>query len=142
MFLGEFNHTVDNKGRMFVPAAYRDQLVGKFYVSRTEDKCVKLYSKPEWDKFCARFENIPGDKNTKSSRLIFRYAYEVELDSSGRLLIPEKLREHAQIKKDVVIIGRNTLAEIWDADLFAKYVEEEENQDEIMEYINEAGIPT
>ena len=141
MFLGEFNHTVDNKGRMFVPACYRDQLVGKFYVSRTEDKCVKLYSKPEWDKFCARFENIPGEKNTRSSRFIFRYAYEVELDSSGRLLIPEKLREHAEIKKDVVIIGRNTLAEIWDSALFEKYVEQED-QDAIMDYINEAGIPT
>lgn len=141
MFLGEFNHTVDNKGRMFVPACYRDQLVGKFYVSRTEDKCVKLYSKPEWDKFCARFENIPGEKNTRSSRFIFRYAYEVELDSSGRLLIPEKLREHAGIKKDVVIIGRNTLAEIWDAETFNRYVEQED-QDAIMGYINEAGIPT
>lgn len=141
MFLGEFNHTVDNKGRMFVPACYRDQLVGKFYVSRTEDKCVKLYSKPEWDKFCARFENIPGEKNTRSSRFIFRYAYEVELDSSGRLLIPEKLREHAGIKKDVVIIGRNTLAEIWDAETFNQYVEQED-QDAIMGYINEAGIPT
>ena len=141
MFLGEFNHTVDNKGRMFVPACYRDQLVGKFYVSRTEDKCVKLYSKPEWDKFCARFENIPGEKNTRSSRFIFRYAYEVELDSSGRLLIPEKLREHAGIKKDVVIIGRNTLAEIWDAETFEHYVEQED-QDANMGYINEAGIPT
>jgi len=141
VFLGEFNHTVDNKGRMFVPACYRDQLVGKFYVSRTEDKCVKLYSKPEWDKFCARFENIPGEKNTRSSRFIFRYAYEVELDSSGRLLIPEKLREHAGIKKDVVIIGRNTLAEIWDAETFNQYVEQED-QDAIMGYINEAGIPT
>ena len=126
---------------MFVPACYRDQLVGKFYVSRTEDKCVKLYSKPEWDKFCARFENIPGEKNTRSSRFIFRYAYEVELDSSGRLLIPEKLREHAGIKKDVVIIGRNTLAEIWDAETFNQYVEQED-QDAIMGYINEAGIPT
>ncbi len=126
---------------MFVPACYRDQLVGKFYVSRTEDKCVKLYSKPEWDKFCARFENIPGEKNTRSSRFIFRYAYEVELDSSGRLLIPEKLREHAGIKKDVVIIGRNTLAEIWDAETFNRYVEQED-QDAIMGYINEAGIPT
>ena len=91
--------------------------------------------------FCARFENIPGDKNTKSSRFIFRYAYEVELDSSGRLLIPEKLRDHAEIKKDVVIIGRNNLAEIWDAELFDKYVENE-NRDEIMGYINDAGIPT
>ena len=141
MFLGEFNHTVDNKGRMFVPACYRDQLVGKFYVSRTEDKCVKPYSNPEWDNFCARFENIPGEKNTRSSRFIFRYAYEVELDSSGRLLIPEKLREHAGIKKDVVIIGRNTLAEIWDAETFNQYVEQED-QDAIMGYINEAGIPT
>lgn len=142
MFLGEFNHTVDNKGRVFVPACYRDQLVGKFYVSRTEDPCVKLYSKPEWDKFCARFEEkVEGEKNTKSSRFIFRFAYEVELDSNGRLLIPEKLRNHAQLKKDVVIIGRNTMAEIWDAALFEKYVEEE-NREEIMGYINEAGIPT
>ena len=141
MFLGEFNHTVDSKGRVFVPAVYRDQLLGKFYVSRTEDKCVKLYSKDEWNKFCERFENIPGDKNTKSSRFIFRFAYEVELDTSGRLLIPEKLRTHAEIKKDVVIIGRNTLAEIWDADLFKQYVENEDKE-EIMEYINEAGIPT
>ena len=141
MFLGEFNHTVDNKGRVFVPACYRDQLVGKFYVSRTEDKCIKIYSKPEWDKFCARFENIPGEKNTKSSRFIFRYAYEVELDSSGRLLIPEKLRTHAEIKKDVVIIGRNTLAEILDTALFEQYVEAEDRE-EIMQYIDDAGIPT
>ena len=141
MFFGEYNHTVDGKGRVFIPAGYRDQLLGKFYVSRTEDKCVKIYSKAEWDKFCARFENIPGEKNTKASRFIFRFAYEVELDTSGRLLIPEKLRKHAEIKKDVVIIGRNTLAEIWDADLFEQYVEEE-NKQEIMEYINEAGIPT
>ena len=65
----------------------------------------------------------------------------MELDSSGRLLIPEKLRTHAEIKKDVVIIGRNTLAEIWDTELFNKYVEEE-NRDEIMQYIDDAGIPT
>ena len=65
----------------------------------------------------------------------------MELDSNGRLLIPEKLRNHAQLKKDVVIIGRNTMAEIWDAALFEKYVEEEDRE-EIMGYINEAGIPT
>ena len=141
MFLGEFNHTVDGKGRVFVPACYRDQLIGKFYVSITEEKCVKLYSKEEWYKFCERFDDIRGEKNTKSSRFIFRNANEVELDTSGRLLIPEKLRKHAEIKKDVVIIGRNTLAEIWDKDLFDKYVETEDKE-EIMEYINEAGIPT
>ena len=141
MFLGEFNHTVDNKGRVFVPACYRDQLVGKFYVSRTEDKCVKIYSKPEWEKFCERFDKIEGEKNTVSSRFIFRYSFEVELDSSGRLLIPEKLRDHAEIKKDVVIIGRNNLAEIWDSELFKQY-EENENKAQIMRYIDDAGIPT
>ena len=142
MFLGEFNHTVDNKGRVFVPACYRDQLVGKFYVTRTEDKCVKLYSKTEWEKFCEKFENkIEGDRNTVSSRFIFRFAYEVELDSSGRLLIPDKLRKHAEIKKDVVIIGRNNLAEIWDTKLFEQY-EEQEDKSQIMRYIDDAGIPT
>lgn len=114
MFMGQYNHTIDAKGRIFVPAKFREMLGEHFVVTVGLDGCLFLYPDEKWDEFAQQLKNLPG---TKEARQLQRYflagAADMEIDKQGRILIPPHLREQGALKKDVVFIGVLGKIELW-----------------------------
>ena len=101
---GQYQHSIDAKGRVFIPAKLREELGETFYVTMGMDSCLSVYSDASWAKFTEKFESLPYTK-TKAMRPLFANAAKCEPDSQGRILLPQKLRAYAGLDKDVVIIG-------------------------------------
>lgn len=120
---GQYQHSIDAKGRVFIPAKLREELGETFYVTMGMDSCLSVYSDASWAKFTEKFESLPYTK-TKAMRPLFANAAKCEPDSQGRIVIPQFLRQYAKLNKDVIIIGVHNRAEIWDADTWR--AEEEE----------------
>ena len=119
MFYGEYEHTIDRKGRLIVPAKFRQALkqheVKSLFLTRGLDGCLFLFAESEWRVAESRFKQIPFTKGEgrKFNRLFFSGATEVAVDGLGRLLIPKMLKEFAQIKQDVVVVGVSSRMEVW-----------------------------
>lgn len=113
MFLGEFAHNADAKGRVFIPSRFRDELGEGFVVTRGIDRCLCVYPKTEWEKFSAKIDEFPTVQARKIRRFIYSAASDPQLDSQGRILIPQTLREYAGIEKDIVVLGVGAYIEIW-----------------------------
>ena len=119
MFYGEYEHTIDRKGRLIVPAKFRQALKEHdehtLFLTRGLDGCLFLFPESEWRLAENRFKQIPFTKGEgrKFNRLFFSGASEISVDSLGRVLVPKTLKEFAQIKQDVVIVGVSTRVEIW-----------------------------
>src|SRR3989338_1887557 len=119
MFYGEFEHTIDRKGRLIVPAKFRQALkahdVASLFLTGGLDGCLFLFPETEWRLAESRFKQIPFTKaeGRKFNRLFFSGAVEVTVDQLGRLLVPRTLKEFAQIKEDVVIVGVSSRMEVW-----------------------------
>ncbi|MCF0136867.1 MAG: division/cell wall cluster transcriptional repressor MraZ [Oscillospiraceae bacterium] len=116
---GEYRHSLDNKGRLFIPAKLREELGEVFYLTIAVDKCLSAYSEESWRKFSARVEEMSYIKQRKM-RPLFAYAAKCELDSQGRIIIPSHLREYAGLIKNVTVVGCNNHAELWDEDCWAE----------------------
>lgn len=118
MFMGEYNHTVDTKGRLIVPSKFREQLGDEFVVTKGLDGCLFVYSKSEWENIEEKFRNVPLTTKDarKFARFFFAGAASCEVDKQGRILLPVVLREYAGIEKDVVSVGVFNRVEIWDKD--------------------------
>ena len=120
MFYGEYFHTIDRKGRLILPAKFREvakaNFVEKFYVTRGLDKCLFMFSEEEWKAQEARFKALGFIKQEarKFNRLYFSGATEVVADRQGRFLVPQYLKDFASIKRDVIIAGISNRIEIWD----------------------------
>lgn len=142
MFSGEYNHTVDTKGRLIVPAKFRDQLGDEFVVTRGLDGCLFVYTMDEWHNMEERFREIPmTSKNArKFSRFLFAGAVTCEVDKQGRILLPPVLREYAGIQKDVVLAGILSRIEIWDKDRWNENTYDEDEMDDVAEYMAEIGF--
>jgi MraZ protein len=112
---GEYQHTLDSKGRLFIPARLRDELGGIFYVTLSMDKCLSAYSAESWQEFSDKVNAMPYVKQRKM-RPLFAYAAKCELDSQGRILLPQNLRDFAGLTKNVTIVGCNNHAELWDSE--------------------------
>lgn len=110
---GEFQHSVDAKGRLFVPAKFREELGGKFVITKGLDNCLFVYPSENWRVLEEKIRALPLSK-ARLQRFFLSSAVECELDSQGRINIPQALREHAMIERDATIIGVSTRAEIWD----------------------------
>ena len=121
---GQYQHSIDAKGRLFIPAKLREELGETFYVTMDMDGCLSVYSDVSWAKFTEKFESLPYTK-TKAMRALFANAAKCEPDAQGRILIPAKLRAYAALEKDVVVIGVSNRAEIWNAERW-QAVEDEE----------------
>lgn len=115
MFMGEFNHTVDSKGRLIIPAKFREGLGEEFIVSKGLDGCLFIYTLEEWERFVGKLRELPSAK--KEVRDLTRHfmagAENVTIDKQGRALISDVLRGFAHIVKDVVIVGLGSRLEIW-----------------------------
>ena len=122
MFYGEFEHSIDRKGRLILPAKFREvaknQFVEKFYVTRGLDKCLFMFSEEEWRSQENKFKTMSFTKQQSRTfnRLLFSGAVEVSFDKQGRILLPQYLKDFAAIKKDVMIVGVSNRIEIWAKD--------------------------
>jgi MraZ protein len=123
VFTGEYRHTVDDKGRLAVPARFRAQLEGGAFISRWIDGCLAIHSRSGWDDLEARVADLPlTDPAARLfQRQIFAGALEAELDRQGRVLVPAYLREETGLTTDAVVVGIRDHAEIWAPDRWTKY---------------------
>lgn len=123
MLIGEFNHNLDEKGRLTIPSKFRDDLGETFMITKGLDGCLIGYNMEEWTKFSEKINALPSGKPEARamSRFFFSGASDVQLDKQGRILIPPSLREHAHLSKEVYITGASSRIEIWDADAWKKY---------------------
>lgn len=116
---GEYQHSLDSKGRLFIPAKMRDELGEVFYITLSMDKCLSAYSSENWKLFSDKVDAMSYVKQRKM-RPLFAYAAKCELDSQGRILIPAHLREYAGLTKNVTVVGCNNHAEFWDEAAWAE----------------------
>jgi MraZ protein len=115
MLIGEYQHNIDAKGRVIVPARFREDLGEHFYITKGLDGCLFVLSPEEWTRLQEKVKAMPISKARGLQRFFFSGAAEVEPDKQGRILIPQVLRDHAQLTKDVTFIGTSSRAEIWDS---------------------------
>ena len=122
MFMGEYNHSIDQKGRLIVPSKFREQLGNEFVVTKGLDGCLFVYSNEEWQRIEEKFREIPLTTKDarKFSRFFFAGAATCEVDKQGRILLPSNLREYAAIEKEVVSVGVLSRVEIWSKDRWSE----------------------
>lgn len=119
MFYGEYNHTIDRKGRLIMPARFRDickeQGIEKFFITRGLDKCIFMFTEEEWRSQEQKFKAMPFTKQESRNfnRMFFSGAVDVAPDRQGRFIVPQYLKDYASIKRDVIIIGISNRIEIW-----------------------------
>jgi MraZ protein len=142
VFTGEYRHTVDDKGRIAVPAKFRAQLGAGAVVSRWLDACLAIHTQTGWDALATRVAALPiTDPNARRfQRLIFAGAAEDELDRQGRVLVPSYLRDHIGLGSDAVVVGSRDHAEIWVPSTWATYAEGLDDTDELAQAFAGLGI--
>ena len=143
MFLGEYNHTVDEKARIAVPAKFRKSLAKGAVVTRGLDNCLYLYPMSEWKILAEKISKLPmSQANSRAfSRLMLAGAMDVELDAQGRVVLPEYLRTYAGITKKAVIAGLYNRFEIWDEEKWNIYKSDtEKGGNDIAEKLGELAI--
>ncbi len=135
LLTGEYRNTLDEKGRILFPTKLRNELFSEseknvLIVTQSFDRCLWLYTLDEWKNLSSKIMESASPFN-KQNRLVLRSliapAQEVELDKSGRISIPQSLREYANLSKDCVILGINKYMELWDAETYSKYLDESED---------------
>ncbi len=135
MLKGEFSHTIDEKGRLIIPAKFRDDLGTHFVITRGMDSCLYVFPEEEWQAFEEQLTALPITTDSKARRFVRFFegsATPGDMDRQGRTLLPASLREYAQVDKDVVFIGMGKRAEIWDK---AKWEEENSEVEQSIEDI-------
>jgi len=143
MLLGEYKHTLDEKGRIAIPAKFRMNISSGAIITRGLDHCLFMFDLQEWEKMVQKITALPlAQSNARAfSRLMLAGAMDVKIDVQGRILIPDYLREYAQLKKQVIVAGVYSRIEIWDADAWQEYKAKTESaSDEIAEKLGELGI--
>ena len=126
MFIGEYQHSVDVKGRLIIPSKFREQLETSFIITRGLDHCLYGYPMDEWRKLEEKLKNLPmTQKDARSfARLLFSGATEVEIDKQGRINIPSNLLKFASIEKDCTVIGVSNKIEFWSTPIWDEYFEQ------------------
>lgn len=123
MFMGEYSHTIDAKGRVILPAKFREELGASFVVTRGLEGCLSVYTMGSWMNLANGMKKLKASKENVRAfkRFLFGSAAEVEFDRQGRILIPGTLREYAHLKKDVTILGTGDKIEIWAQEAYEEY---------------------
>ncbi len=143
MLLGEYTHSLDDKGRVAVPAKFRAKLGDGAIITRGLDRCLFVFGASEWRSLAEKLVSLPlAQSNSRAFvRLMLAGAVDVRFDNQGRVLIPDYLREYADIKKHVVVTGLYSRIEIWDSERWNKYKKQtEDSSEEIAEQLSELGI--
>ncbi|MDF2800119.1 MAG: MraZ protein [Anaerocolumna sp.] len=140
MFMGEYNHTIDNKGRIILPSKFRETLGDDFVVTQGLDGCLFVYPNDEWLNFVAQLKNLPGSKDARQlQRYFMAGAASCEVDKQGRFLIPSKLREQAALEKEIVFVGVLSKIEIWCKERWDSN-NNYENMDQIADHMADFGL--
>lgn len=142
MLIGEFEHSLDAKGRLIMPAKLRESIGERFVVTKGLDGCLFAFSLDEWANFEEKLKMLPlSNKNSREfSRFFLSGATECEIDKQGRFLIPNNLRDAANLEKEVVIIGVGTRIEIWNKNKWKSYSNDNISVEEIAENMTMLGI--
>ncbi|MBU4284903.1 division/cell wall cluster transcriptional repressor MraZ [Patescibacteria group bacterium] len=143
MLIGEYVHTIDDKKRLAIPSKLRKELGTKAVITRGLDNCLFVFPSKEWQKLADKLSNLPiSQKDPRGfSRLMLAGASEVDLDTLGRVLVPDYLKKYAQLKKNVVIAGIYNRLEIWDQARWNLFKSQSEKEvDNIAERLGELGV--
>ena len=140
MFMGEYNHTIDIKGRLIVPTKFREQLGEAFVIAKGNDGCLAIYTNEAWETFMKKIQSLPANKDIRTYvRAVAGSAVAVETDKQGRVLVPGNLREYAGLDKDVVLAGVIDKIEVWDKQRWNSQTDID-NIDDIAEEMAELGL--
>ncbi|MBI4094498.1 MAG: division/cell wall cluster transcriptional repressor MraZ [Candidatus Liptonbacteria bacterium] len=143
MLLGEFKHNLDTKGRVAIPAKFREKLTAGAIITRGLDNCLFVFALAEWQALAEKLVSLPlAQANSRAfARLMLAGAMDVGLDAQGRILIPDYLRAYAGLGKQAVVAGLYNRIEVWNADAWERYKQKTEGaSDEIAEKLGELGI--
>ena len=142
MLIGEYNHALDSKNRIIVPSKLREDLGNKFVITKGLDGCLYTYPLTEWEILQEKLKTLPlTNKDARAFvRFFFAGASEVEMDKQGRVLLPQNLKEYADIEKDIVSIGVLTRVEIWSKEKWKEYNDSNVDYDSIAEKMSDLGI--
>ncbi len=126
MFMGEYDQTLDSKGRVNIPAKFRGELGETFFVAKGLENCVKIYPMAEWERFQNALRSQPSSKRRALERFFFSGAEERSIDGQGRVLIGTKMREYADLTDEIVVIGVSDTVEIWNRKAWNAYMNQPE----------------
>jgi MraZ protein len=143
MFIGEYQHSLDEKGRIAIPVKFRKELADGAVVTRGVDHCLVVYTAAEWEKLAARLANLPiaSANNRAFARLMLAGAMDSPLDGQGRVIVPDYLRSYATLGKKVVLAGLYNRLEIWDAAKWDEFKSRTEIASaDIAEKLGELGV--
>jgi len=143
MFIGEYNHNLDDKGRIAIPKKFRDDLTKGAVVTKGLDNCLFVYTKKEWEKLANKIAQLPFSqaKSRAFSRLMLAGAMDVKIDKQGRVILPDYLRKFAGLKKETIVAGLFNRLEIWDAKKWDDYkTKTEASSNQIAEELFDLGI--
>jgi MraZ protein len=136
--IGNYRHTMDAKGRVFIPAKFRETVGNAVYMTKGSDHCVFVFSEKRWYDFAREIAMKSISKGIVSQRQVIGNAFRSDIDMQGRIILPPGLRKFAELTKDVVVVGAMTRIEIWDAARWDVY--DEENGQDILSAFEELGI--
>jgi MraZ protein len=124
LFYGEFQHTIDPKGRIIIPSAFREELNVKFMMAKGLEECLFIFSMPRWNSLVEKLETLPLSNNNARSftRFFFSSAAQCEMDKNFRILVPQELRSHAKLEKDISIVGVGNRVEVWSKEKWESYI--------------------
>lgn len=128
MFSGTTNQTIDTKGRVILPSKFREELGDTVYVTSGFENCVQILSATQFDRLREQIRELPADKALSLQYILISPATEVAVSSQGRVMIAQKLREDANLTKDIVVVGMDTRIEVWDKDTFEAFIEKQKQE--------------
>ena len=141
MFMSEYNHTVDAKGRLIIPSKFREILGDEFVISKGMDGCLFVYANDDWKAFEEKLTSLPliNKEARQFARFFLAGAAQVEVDKQGRILLPASLRSFANLDKDVGLVGVGSRIEIWDKEKY-EALSADENMDDIANAMEALGL--
>ena len=119
---GTYEHALDTKSRLSMPSRLREEIGDTFHLAMGADECLTIYPQSAWEDLCRRADELEDEEDREAMEVFFAQSYRGVVDSQNRIVIPPLLREYAQLEKDVVIVGANTVARIWNAQRGAEKV--------------------